>query len=250
MLHLSDNLCGPSLDPWRKLHICLVLRAPGLDSALQMGPQEGKGDGSSHLPHSTGQDSVSLLGCKCTLLTHLKFFINHNPKSFLDGLLSRSSFSLSLYICLGLPWPKCSTLHLALMNLIRYTWAHPLSLFRSLSVASLHSILSTAPLSLLSSTDSLRVQSIPLPMSLMKMLKNTGPLGGTTRHWPPPGHKAIDCSPLAVTFHPILYPLNSPPFTSIFLQFRGKNDIEHFQGWGIHSFSGQPRSVPHHSLTK
>lgn len=25
---------------------------------------------------------------------------------------------------LGLPWPKCNTLHLALLNLIRFTWAH------------------------------------------------------------------------------------------------------------------------------
>jgi len=26
--------------------------------------------------------------------------------------------------------------------------------------------------------------------------------------------------------------------------------LEHFQGWGIHSFSGQPVLVPHHPLSE
>jgi len=34
----------------------------------------------------------------------------------------------SLYTYLGLSWPKFSTVHLALLNLIRFTWAHISSL--------------------------------------------------------------------------------------------------------------------------
>jgi len=53
------------------------------------------------------------------------------PKSSSAGMLLRSSFP-SLCEQLGLPWPKCSTLHLALalLNLIRSTWAQ----FSSLSL--------------------------------------------------------------------------------------------------------------------
>jgi len=43
-------------------------------------------------------------------------------RSFSAGLLSRNSPSLYRY--LRLSQPKCKTLHLALLNLIRFTWAH------------------------------------------------------------------------------------------------------------------------------
>jgi len=66
------------------------------------------------------------------------------PKSFLAGLLSRSS-SQSLYTYLELPQSKCKTLHSTLMNLISFTRAH---LSRSLWMASLPSAKSTASLSL------------------------------------------------------------------------------------------------------
>ncbi|KAK4807231.1 LOW QUALITY PROTEIN: hypothetical protein QYF61_024351 [Mycteria americana] len=57
---------------------------------------------------------------------------------------------------------------LALLNLMKFTWAHFSSLSRSLWMASLLSSISTAPLSLVSSANLLRVHSIPLSMSLMK----------------------------------------------------------------------------------
>ena len=49
------------------------------------------------------------------------------------------------------------------------------------------------------------------------------PPGDTTRYQPPPGYRAIDHNPLTVTFSPIPYPLNSPPFKSISLQFKVKD---------------------------
>ena len=60
-------------------------------------------------------------------------------KSF-AGLLSMNS-SLSLYAYLGLPHPKCYILHL-----IRFLCVHFPSLSRSLLIASLHSVTSTASL--------------------------------------------------------------------------------------------------------
>lgn len=50
------------------------------------------------------------------------------------------SYSTSLHTYLGLPWHRCSTLHLALLNLIWFIWAYILSLSISLCVASLPSI--------------------------------------------------------------------------------------------------------------
>ena len=50
-------------------------------------------------------------------------------------------------------------------------------------------------------------------------------LGVTAHYQPPLGHKVIDYSPLAVTFQPILYPPNSPPFKFVSLQFRDKGEV-------------------------
>ena len=98
------HLCGPPLDPLQKLHIFSVLGAPDLDAVLhtfQMRPHKGKVEGNNHLHSPAGysssdaaQDTIGLLGRKRTLLAHIKFFIYQDPKSFLAGLLSRSSLSL------------------------------------------------------------------------------------------------------------------------------------------------------------
>jgi len=44
-----------------------------------------------------------------------------SPKSFSSRLLSSHSLP-SLYLCLGLLWPRCRTLHLALLNFMRNLW--------------------------------------------------------------------------------------------------------------------------------
>ena len=61
------------------------------------------------------------------------------------------------------------------VNLIRLVRDHLSSLLRSLWMASLPSNVQTTPLSLESSANLLRVHSSPSPMSLMKMVKSTGP---------------------------------------------------------------------------
>ena len=82
------------------------------------------------------------------------------PKSFSAGLLSNHS-PPSLYWYWRLPRPRCRTLHLALLNLMRFTPVHFSSLWRPLWMASLPCSVSTAPLSSVLSADLLRLHSIP-----------------------------------------------------------------------------------------
>jgi len=101
------------------------------------------------------------------------FSAARTPKSFLTGLFSRCSSSI-LYKYLGLPQPKCKILHFVLLNLIRFMRFH-LSLLSSPWMASLPSAVSTVPHCLVSSADLLQVHSITSSISLIKMLKSTGP---------------------------------------------------------------------------
>ena len=50
-------------------------------------------------------------------------------------------------------------------------------------------------------------------------------LRDTSCDWPSPGHRATDLNPLAAAIWPIIYPLNSPAFKSISLQFKDE-DLE------------------------
>lgn len=91
-------------------------------------------------------------------------------------------------------------------------------------MTSLPSIVSTALLSLVSA-NLLMVHSILSSMYAIdkdvKYPKWTSE--GTTCHQTLPGHRAIYHNPLAMTFEPIPYPLNSPPFEEIPLKFIDKN---------------------------
>jgi len=46
-------------------------------------------------------------------------------------------------------------------------------------------------------------------------LFQNGPLGGTTQHQPPTGHRPIDHNPPSVTFRSVIYLFNCPVFKSI-----------------------------------
>ena len=84
---------------------------------------------------------------------------NCPPQSCFQGVLPGCTHGV---VHMGLPQTKCSILDLALLNLVRFTGPHFLSLPRSLWMVSLPSVVSTVPLSLLSSVNLLRVHSIPL----------------------------------------------------------------------------------------
>ena len=64
---------------------------------------------------------------------------------------------------------------MAVLNLIRFMWAHFSSLSMSLWMAAFHSAVSDTPLSLVSLAKFVRVHLILLSRSFVKMAKNTGP---------------------------------------------------------------------------
>jgi len=155
----------PPLDPLQKLNICSVLRAPDLDTVLQMGHDEGRAE--ETITYLSLLVTVHLMQPRKLLAfrpvrTHCWFTFNFSSirtlKSFSIGLLSMSSSPI-LQKCLGLPRPKHNILHMALLHLIRFIWAHIPSLSRSLWMAFLRSIISTAPLCFPSWTNLLRIYS-------------------------------------------------------------------------------------------
>jgi len=67
-----------------------VLGAPELDAGLQVGSHQSRAEGQNPLPRPAGhasldaaQDTAGLLGCECTLVAHVKFFIHQYPKVLL-----------------------------------------------------------------------------------------------------------------------------------------------------------------------
>jgi len=158
VLQLSDQLNGPPLDRLQKLHVFPELEASGLNAVIQMGPHKGRVQGDNHLtctaghpPVDTAQDTVGLaVGAQSWFMLSFYIYIfiyTRTLKSFSAGLLSRISFP-SLYSYLGLPQPKWSTLHLALLNLTAFTSTQFSILSRSLWMVSLPSIVSAAVLQL------------------------------------------------------------------------------------------------------
>ena len=84
-----------------------------------------------------------------------------------EGLISRNSSQ-----SLGLPWPKCKALHLALLNLIRLSCAHFLSLSKSLWTASFCCDNCTTQLGVICK---LAEGTLDTTALLIKMLKSTSP---------------------------------------------------------------------------
>ena len=139
----------------------------------------------NHLPFPAGHP-CSWCSRGCSWPSRLKAHTTGSCSAFCPQGLSRKSTgllsmgtSLRLYTHLGLPQSKCIPLHW--LNLIMFPWAHSSNLSRFLEIISLPSIISTVPLSSVSSANLLRVHLIPLSMSLIKMLKSTGP------RWTPAG---------------------------------------------------------------
>lgn len=123
------------------------------------------------------------------------------PKSFFARLFTiqwnRSSSSIQCS-CLELPQLRCRTLHLVWLNLMRFPWTRPLSLARSLWMASRHPVLpgmSAAPFNFLLFADLLRMKKWGCThsycMSLKKTLNGIDPSvdpSDTACHWSPFGH--------------------------------------------------------------
>ena len=127
--------------------------APDLDAVLQLGPHSGIIEGDNQIPCSADRSSYGTQGIHwpSRLQVHTagsSFSSATTPKSFPVEQIPRS-FSPSLYTYLGLTWPKCKTLHFALLNPIRFTKAYLACLSRSLGMTSFPFAVSTALLSLI-----------------------------------------------------------------------------------------------------
>lgn len=192
LLHLlfvgvTPSLCSallPSYGPTPSAAPLFCVGNSSLGCSTPDGASEGQSGGEQS--HATGrlsfdvaQNSFGLPGCNTHCWLTASFSSARTPKSFSIGLLSASSPSLYRYC--WLPQPECNTLHLALLNLVRFTWAY-FKLVQSLWMTSFLSAMSTAPLRLALSTNMLRVHLIPLSRSLIKRLKSshpkTNPRGG------------------------------------------------------------------------
>ena len=85
-----DHFCGPPLDPLQHVHLFPMLRASELDAGLQLRSHQSGVEGQSYLSQPGGhasldaaQDTVGLLGYKCTLLGHVKLLLNQHPQVLL-----------------------------------------------------------------------------------------------------------------------------------------------------------------------
>lgn len=128
---------------------------------------------------------------------------NNTAKSFTACLIPIHS-PLSLCSCLGLPQPRCKTLHLSLLT---SGGSHrPLfSLLRSLTEASLPYSMLTVSLSLVSTADLMRVNLSPLSMTSVRMLNDNLSQYQLSKDislfWSPAGHWAVYHNYLNVTIH-------------------------------------------------
>ena len=109
-----------------------------------------------------------------TLLAHVQFAI-HKYSQVLFSRAVLNPFILQLVLIVGFATSQLKTLHLDLLNLMRFTWVYCLSLSRYFWMASPPSGMSTAPHRLVSSANLKRVHLIQLSMPLMKILKRTSP---------------------------------------------------------------------------
>lgn len=134
VLQPSNDLHNPPLDLIQQSHIFPELGAPGLDipDGISQGQSIGGQSPPSHPSFYAAQDTVDHPGCKYTLLACAQLFFHQDTNLYSSGLLTLSS--PSLYTYLRLQWRRCHTLHLTLLNLLRFSSAHFSSLPRSLWV--------------------------------------------------------------------------------------------------------------------
>ena len=119
-------------------------------------------------------------------------------------------------------------MQLVLLNLIRFIWAHFLSLFRSLCMVLL-SLLSQLHqqffvISKLAE-GTLNPTVFTVDKDVEEFQSQEGLWHDTTLDQPPPGHRAIDNNPLDMTIQSVLYLQNNPFTKSVSLQFRDKDVV-------------------------
>lgn len=209
------------------MHVSLIPGAPELNAVLQVVFHKSL-VGDTHLPWLADHivfDQARIRLSLRTASSHWWFIVvTSTTRFFPTGLLLIHSLS-SLYSCLGLPQPRCRTLHLALLNHV-FSWVPPLKSVKvpldfipSLQHVSCNSVIHE----LAESALSLTVCAIDKDVKLQYQY---WPLRHTTHHWSPLGHQATDYKSLSVTTQPVSYSLSDPYIKLMYLQFGDKDVMQ------------------------
>ncbi|KAK4828634.1 hypothetical protein QYF61_000282 [Mycteria americana] len=195
VLQTLHQLHCPSLATLQHLNVSLVVRGPKLNTVFEVQPHQCPVQGHDHFPtpaghtiSDTSQDAVGLLGHLGTLPAHIQLAVNQHPQV----LFRRAAFQ-PLFPKPVVLHGVVVTQHLALLNLIQLT-----SPIDPACPAFLPSSRSTLPHNLVSSANLLRVHSIPLSRSLIKVVNRTSP---NTEPWGTPlvTGRQLDLNPFTTT---------------------------------------------------
>lgn len=156
------------------------------DMPFQVGSHQSGSARENHLPRpaahaslDAAQDVAGFLCCRHTFLSHVELLIHQHPQVLLLRA-AFSTFSTQPVFVLGMPQPRCSILHLALLNFRTLAQTHLSHLWRSLP-----SCLSVTPHSLVSPTNLWRAGSRVRPAYVIHrfvpqvLLGSCYPLHGT-----------------------------------------------------------------------
>ncbi|KAK4821962.1 hypothetical protein QYF61_004966 [Mycteria americana] len=181
VLQPLDHFHGSPLDLPQQVHVLLMLGAPELDAALQVGSHKSGVEGQNHLPRpaghapfDAGQDTVGFLGCRRTLPGHVELLINQHPQVLLLRA-ALNPFSAQPVFVLGIAPTHVQDLALGLAELHEVHTGPPLKLVEIPldGIPSLHCVNRTTQLGVVANL--LRVHSIPLSVLPTKMLNSAGP---------------------------------------------------------------------------
>ncbi|KAK4829008.1 hypothetical protein QYF61_001764 [Mycteria americana] len=138
VLQTLHQLRCPALDTLQHLNVSLVVGGPKLNTGFEVRPHQCRVQGTitslvllATLFLIQARMPLAFLATWAHCWLILSRLSTNTPRSFSAGQLSSHS-SPSLQRCMGLLWPKCRTLHLALLNLTQLASAHQSSLSRSL----------------------------------------------------------------------------------------------------------------------
>ncbi|KAK4811172.1 hypothetical protein QYF61_019803 [Mycteria americana] len=204
------------------VHVFLVLGTPKLDAVLQVGSQESGVEGENHLPRPAGhasfdaaQDTIGFLGCECTLLAHVQFFIHQYPQVLLLSAALNPFIPQSVLI-LGIAPMQVQDLALGFVELQEVPMGPLLKPVQVPldGIPSLKRINCTTQLGVICKlAEGALSPTVYTPEGHHSLLVSTL------------SHRAIDCNSLDAAIEPIPYPSNSPSVKPISLHFSGKNVV-------------------------
>ncbi|KAK4832141.1 LOW QUALITY PROTEIN: hypothetical protein QYF61_020881 [Mycteria americana] len=229
VLQTLHQLPCPSLHTLQHLKVSLVVRGPKLNTVFEVWPHQCRVQGHGHFPSPAGhaifdtsQDAIGFLGHLGTLLAHIQAAANQHPQVLFCLAAFQPLFPKPR--CMGLLWPKCRTLHLALLNLIQLTSAHRSSLSRSLCRAFSHTPTQLGVICKLTEG-----ALHPLVQIIDKDVKQNWrqhrALGNTACDRPPSGFNSIHHHSLGPAIQPVLYPAKSTPIQAMNSQFLQENAV-------------------------